>query len=443
MDVRRACASGVLAVLALCASPARAGSFFLEEQSVSGSGRAFAGQSARGQDASALFYNPANVTSLPSLEVTLGGYLAFARARLDDRGTEVRTPGAALGGSGPTRVTGSDGGNPLGTTPLAGLALALPLRDERTWLGFSASVPFGIDSDYDRGWFGRYSATRTDLRVMDFNPTLGFKLGETLCFGASVTLRHTRADFQSDLPDPLAPEGPSLATDGAVSIEGDDWDVGYALGLRYEPVEGTLLGVAYRSGTRADLEGRARFAGLRGPLAIRNGKLDASTRFGLPDIVLVGASHALTSDLTLLAQVNGFDWSDFDAVKIVLEDGSRIVRPQGYHDSWSAALGAEYRWSEALLLRAGVQLDKTPVDDSLRGARTPDDDRVRLAAGFTYDLSPNVRIDVSYAHVFVRDSDVDRTDRVFAGTPVEAQVQTRAETEASADILGVALRYTF
>jgi long-chain fatty acid transport protein len=431
------------ALCALAPRPSRAGSFFVEEQSVSGSGRALAGQSVLGEDASALFYNPANVTQMPALEIALGSYFAFVHADLDDRGSDASTLGTTLSGAGPTRVFGSDGGNPLGMTLLGSVALAMPLRDERSWLGVGVSAPFGIESDYGHDWFGRYSATRTDLRVIDVNPTFGYVVNESLSLGATLTFRHTEADFQSALPDPLATEGPSRATDGAVSIRGDDWDIGYALGLRYAPRPGTRIGLAYRSGTHADLEGRARFSGLRGPLAVRNGSIDASTKFGLPDIALLGVAQEITPRLTLLAQLNWFDWSDFEAVKIRLADGIRIVNPQGYHDSWSAALGAEYRFGDRLLLRAGAEFDKTPVDAGLRSARTPDDDRTRLTAGLSYELRPNLTLDVSYAHVFVRDSEVQRTDRIFADTPVEAQVQTRADTSASADIIGVALRYRF
>jgi long-chain fatty acid transport protein len=100
MNLHKPCMAGLLLVaavlLGLTASPARAGSFFIEEQSVSGSGRAFAGQSARGEDPSALFYNPANVVGMPALEVTLGSYLAFARAELEDRGSVASTLGAAI-----------------------------------------------------------------------------------------------------------------------------------------------------------------------------------------------------------------------------------------------------------------------------------------------------------------------------------------------------------
>jgi long-chain fatty acid transport protein len=439
---------GVRAVLAvaLCACPfgaARAGSFFIEEGSVSGTGRAFAGQSARGTDASAIFYNPANVVGLPSIQLVFGNYLALARADLDNTGSEVSTPGTALSGSGPSRVMGGDGGNPLGSKPLGSFAAGYALPDERTWLGLSVSTPFGIDIDFGNKYFGRYGATKTEMAVADVNPTIGYRLSDSLSVGASLVFRYTEADFQSALPDPLAPGGPTPDTDGEASIQGNDWDVGYAVGVRYQPVESTTVGIGYRSGTHAKLHGRARFSGLQGPLSVRNGRVGADTDFSLPDMVLIGAAHELTPRLTLLAQANWFDWSDFDAVQIETGDGTRINSEQGYHDSWSGSIGAEYRMTDALLLRAGAQIDKTPVDDSLRSVRTPDEDRLRLTAGFTYKLTSNLEMDVAYAHVFVRDSEIDRTDRVFEGTPVATTVQTRARAEASADIVGVAFRSTF
>jgi long-chain fatty acid transport protein len=178
-------------------------------------------------------------------------------------------------------------------------------------------------------------------------------------------------------------------------------------------------------------------------LASRNGRVGASTQFGLPDVVLIGVAHDVTPRLTLLAQANWFDWSDFDTVKIALDDGSRILNPQGYHDSWSGALGAEYRMTDALTLRTGVELDKTPVDDSLRSVRTPDEDRLRVNVGFSYALRENLHLDVSYGHVFLKAGEIDRNDVIFDGTPAATTVRTRARTEGGGDVVGVALRYTF
>ena len=419
---------------------ADAGSFFLEEQSVTGSGRALAGQSALADDASALFYNPANVAGKPWAQVTLGTYTALTWADLDDAGSATATPGS--GGS-PVVTHGGDGGNPFAPTILGGLAMSMPLPDERSWVGLGVSVPFGIDSDYGDEWFGRYSTTRTELIVADVSPTAGIALTDTLTVGASLIFRYARGKLESALPDPLAPGGPSPATDGAFSVEGDDWDLAYALGLRWEPRPGTTLGLAYRSGTRADLDGHARFSGLNGPLAARNGRISASTQLRLPSIALLGIAHQLTPRWMLMAQVNRFEWSDFDVVQIDLADGTRIDNVQGYHDTWSVSVGTEYRYSERLTLRAGAEIDKSPVDDRLRPARTPDDDRLRVAAGFTYALRDNLKIDFAYVHVFVEDSDLDRTDAVFAGTPVVSSVRTHARTEARSDLFGLSLRYHY
>jgi long-chain fatty acid transport protein len=438
--------SAILLMVGLGVVPtpsAHAGSFFLDDQSVSGSGRASAGASTLAEDASSLFYNPANAVDFPTFEITLGSYAAWAKARLENTASDVQTPGTIASGAQFSPTEGGEGGNPLGTSTLMNFAAAVALPDERTWLAFSVSAPFGMSIEYGKGWFGRYGSSETQLRVLDVGPSLAYRVSDRLAVGATLVLRHTSADFRSALPDPLALSGPSVERDGAISVTGDDWGLGFAVGLRADLTERTRLGLAYRSGTRADLSGRARFTGLQGPLRVRNGRVGASTEFGLPDLVFLGCAHQVSQRWTLLAQVNWFDWSDFKAVEVDLDDGTRLVNPQGYHDSYSVALGAEYAWSDRWTLRLGVQLDRTPIDDTLRSARTPDDDRLRLATGLSYQLREHVTLDFAYAHVFVRNSEIDRTDRVFATTPVASTVRTRASAESGADLVGIALRYRF
>ena len=65
--------SAAASTLLLCAaSGANAAGFYIQEQSVSGLGNAFAGQSAQPRDASILFYNPAGMTYLPGGNVNVG-----------------------------------------------------------------------------------------------------------------------------------------------------------------------------------------------------------------------------------------------------------------------------------------------------------------------------------------------------------------------------------
>ena len=434
-----------LILVAVLASPfpSQAGSFYLEEQSVRDSGRASAGQSAVSEDAASVFHNPASAAELDSTQITVGGYAALVRADLDDTGSEIVTPGTLASTAGGAATRGGDGGNPFGSQPLLSMASGFPLGDERTSLALSATVPFGIQSDYGSTWFGRYDSTRTDLTVAEASATLGRRVNDRLSAGVSLVLRYARAELERALPDPLEPAGSSPATDGRFSVEGDEWVIGYAAGLRYDPLPGTTVGVAYRSGSDLEMKGHTRLSGLRGPLAVENGRVGSSIELRIPDLLMLGIRQEITPRLTLLGQATRFDWGDFEDVEVELEGGRRIVNPQGYHDSWAVSLGAEYVWSERLTLRTGAQVDRTPVDSARRSARTPDADRLRVSLGFTYRLRDDVDLDFAYTHVFVEDSRIDRTDTVFEGTPVASTIHTRARAEASADVIGVALRYRF
>ena len=70
---------------------------------------------------------------------------------------------------------------------------------------------------------------------------------------------------------------------------------------------------------------------------------------------------------------------------------------------------AGYRLNDALTLRAGTAFDKSPVSDDYRTARVPDENRVWLAIGASYQVLPGVTVDAGYAHLFVKDSSIRET----------------------------------
>ena len=85
--------TSALALLA-GAQPADAAGFYIKEQSVTGLGRAFAGESAMSEDASTIFFNPAGMTRLQGPEASAGVHLLIPRADLENRGsTSHRTDG--------------------------------------------------------------------------------------------------------------------------------------------------------------------------------------------------------------------------------------------------------------------------------------------------------------------------------------------------------------
>ena len=63
-----------------------------------------------------------------------------------------------------------------------------------------------------------------------------------------------------------------------------------------------------------------------------------------------------------------------------------------------------------LSLRGGVAYDETPVSDAYRTARIPDGDRTWMAFGGQYRVSDRSTFDFGYAHLFIRDTHINKTE---------------------------------
>ena len=75
-------ASLTLAAAAGLSSSAFAAGFQLNEQSITGMGRSYAGEGIIGDDLSAAWYNPAGMTLLPGTQIQVGGYDEIGRAHV-------------------------------------------------------------------------------------------------------------------------------------------------------------------------------------------------------------------------------------------------------------------------------------------------------------------------------------------------------------------------
>lgn len=88
-----------------------------------------------------------------------------------------------------------------------------------------------------------------------------------------------------------------------------------------------------------------------------------------------------------------------------------LVTPQEWEDTFRYALGISYRPERRLILRSGLAYDETPIPNArLRSPRIPDQDRVWLTFGASYQHSETLSIDVGYAHLFIGDAAVDNTE---------------------------------
>jgi len=430
-------ACGITGLLSLTAGSALASSFALIEQSVSGMGTAYAIGSAGIGDASTVFFNPAGMSRLPGTNLSGGLQLVYSQVDVD---AEARYQDFLPPGVGGEDI---DGKEKTDTDLLAGVPSGYISHQysNRLWFGFGVNAPFGLETEYDDDWVGRYHAIKSELLTYNFNPSLAFKLSDRATLGFGVSAMYADGELTNALDVGLSVGSPGTL-DHRVKMTADDWGFGFNTGLLLEPTDKTRIGLHYRSKIDLKLEGDAKVTGAVTQL---NGKQDAKLDITLPDSVSLSAVHALNPQWNIMADVTWTHWSEVETLDIKLADGSQSVAVWDYDDSMRYAIGAEYQRNQAWTLRTGLALDKSPVpSSSLRSPRVPDEERIWLSFGATYRYSPELTFDVGYAHLFVDDPKLngvpDNHDPSEAPTGAH---NLSGDYDAAVDILGVQVNWKF
>lgn len=415
--------------LACGLSTAQAAGFFLEERSVKASGRAFAGAAVQADDASVLSFNPAAITQLAGLQVAAGAYAIIPKASLTDRGSSADVgpfTGIPVGGR------AEDQG--FSAQPSGYLYATLPLSDA-LWAGLGVSAPFGLKDDYKEDYFGRYDSTRSEVMVIEIAPTLAYRLAPGVSLGGTLAFQRSTATLVSAIPNPFDPQVPNPASDGSFKVKGNDWSLGYSVGLLFEPAAHVRIGVSYRGAVDHRLKGTATTDFL-GSVTEQGVEADLD----LPDVISIAIAYDISPTWTLLAQVNRFGWSRFDEVRLEFDDTTELPSPENFRDTWGFSVGAQVQATENWTLRGGVEFDEAPSVDAFRSTRIPDANRLWLAVGASYRLSDRFTIDFSYVHMFKKTEEINRT------TPfplLATTVTTIGTTDTSSNVLGIGVSTAF
>jgi long-chain fatty acid transport protein len=413
-DMRRALLVAAIAVaLGTSASRAYASGFQLVEQNGSGMGNAYSGQAAAAEDASTVFWNPAGLTRLPGLQVVAA--LNFIRpiSDFDNRGSTPATLQPTLGG------TGGDGGS-LELVPNGYVSYeTLP---GMIWTGIGVNVPFGLVTEWDSGWMGRFHAIKSEVRSININPTVAWKIVPALSVGAGANYQWFDAELTNSVNYSAAAFGAGGAAalaalaaagcgtvaggcEGVAKVSGDAWSWGWNVGAMIELPTRTRVGLTYRSKVKHHIEGDVSFSNRPALLAAGLPNGDVKTTIELPDTASVAVSQQVIPKLQLLADFTWTGWSSIQDLSIFRTSGAPLTStPLAFDDSWRVGLGANYQATEMAKLRLGVAYDTTPVRSEFRTPRLPDEDRTWFAAGVQWAFSRQVAIDVGAAYLLVEDA---------------------------------------
>ncbi|EIK51459.1 long-chain fatty acid transporter [Stutzerimonas stutzeri TS44] len=418
-----------LAVGAMSGHTMAAG-FALNEQSISGMGTSYAGRSSSADDASTLFGNPAGMSRLTREEVSFGMAAIHAQTDIKDASAASRQlppAGARL------PVDGSNDGDMVPFTAVPMGYYVNPI-DDKWALGVGVYVPFGLISDYESGFQGRYHGDYSEVRVITVQPTVSYRFNDKLSVGFGPTLNRIDGELQSAVF--------MGASDGRVKVKGDDTAVGFNAGVLYEFTPHTRMGVTYHSKVEYTLEGDTRITGV-GFGAANGSKYDASLDLTTPESVDVSLTHELNDRWTLYAGAMWTRWSRFEAIIIENEgvpgplQGSLapIIENQEWHDTWSYALGAAFKLNQQWTLRSGLAFDQSPTNNVDRSPRIPTGDRTAVSLGLAWNPTEDVTVDLAYSYLWEEDTKI-RHNHPSKGI-------YNATYENSAHGFGAALSYRF
>ncbi len=411
----------VLLASLLCTT-AHAAGFALIEQNASGMGNAFAGAAAVAEDASTIFFNPAGMTYLPDSQAVFAAHVLRTSAELSDNGS-VAGFGKPLNGN----------GGDLGDWALLPNLYINKAINDRIQLGLGINAPFGLKTEYEPTWLGRFQAIKSEVKSININPSISFKASDALSLGFGVSAMRASATLTRAVNFGGAGEG-------TVGVQGDGWGYGYNLGAIYQITPDTRLGLAYRSKVDQTLKGDVHFTR---PAAIPaaaapDGGIKASV--ALPETVSLSALSRINDQWDLLGDITWTRWSRFKELRIIRDTGALLqLTTENWENTLRFSVGANYRYSDSLKLRAGVAYDQDAIKDQFRTARIPGNDRTWLSLGAQYKISDKSVVDVAYSHLFIKDAPIDDNQSTLPS------VNGRVKGEYSGDIniLSAQLSYNF
>ena len=411
--MKKSAAALVLTGVAAATSTALAAGFQLTEQSSLGLGRAYAGAGIVGDDLSAVHYNPAGMTLLEGTRFQAG------------------TTWIALNADYNGKDGSSENGRLKGQMIPAGYVTHQV--NDKIWLGFAMTVPFGMGTEYDKGWAENQRGTDAKIYTFDMNPNIAWKVSEFLSVGAGVSVQYAKAKLGMGLKSPEL----AAINDGYLGhgkIEGDSWDWGYNLGIMISPTDKLRFGLAYRSSIEHDAEGTFKFSdgqnlstvpvpGDKLPnLAGLNGFVfDMSTSIETPDTIMLTSTWKATDQLRLSGLIRWANWSDFKELNIKNSIPAGLIAENPavqqfsekdvineWQDTWLFSIGADYKINDAFTIRGGLAYETSPIDDqSTRMAVIPDTDRIWFSLGASWYPTQDLQFDVGATYLMgIGDSDL-------------------------------------
>jgi len=397
---------------------AEAGGFAIREQSAKHQGMSFAGDAVCGDSIAGTFWNSAVVTCAHGLVVegSLSGIIPI---------TEVTTnpfPGSLFGAGSPIANFGDPG--KIGEAAIVPATTVAYGIDEHWSVGVTVNAPYGLSTDTRFNNAAQIYGRKSEVVSINANPVVGFRFNEVFALAAGVQVQY----FDVKLTQAVSP----LPRTPSAELKGDDIGFGFTAGILITPSPDTEIGIGFRSSIEHSVDGNLFLPGFPA--------LPVSTDPKLPDMISASFRQRITPAFTLYGTAEWSNWSEFGTFDVINKGTGTVATtlPFEYDDGWFFSLGGEYEFTNGWTARAGIGWEISPVSDQVRSVRLPDDDRLWLSVGASYDITESMTFNAGYSFLSTFGTTIDYSP----GNPhYVAPVTFSGDVDAQVHIVSLGLSY--
>ncbi len=371
-----------LSMATVSSLPAFAEGFRIIDQSAAatGQGGAFAAQA---DDPSAVHFNPAAMTDLPGLQLTMGTLLV-------NGDIDVRPA------SGPA-VAGDFGGT-FANPPPSSFFVTARLRDfgiaslDFLTLGLGVHSPFGNLVRYPPSSGLAPALTKSAAPIINIKPTVAFRVHPSFALGFGLDIYTFSGLFGEGHVESQQRLGRRPGDD--VELNGRDTALGYNVSLLFTPLRNDReqplinLAVVYRSQATLNLTGQ--FLNNSQGMA-----LGAQADLPLPQVVTAGLAawpiRNTQREWKVEMDLDYADWTSFDNADVRLSNGVTLPSPRNWQDSYVFMAGTEYKWIRPdplpdwdVTVRGGYAFADSPVPERTFRPDVPDSNYHAYSVGLGF-----------------------------------------------------------
>jgi len=389
----------------------------------------------KAMDASANFNNPATLTDLTNIQVTVGFVTEHPRGSVRGTRNGVGWPG------------GDQTMDP-GLFWLPHFQLAVPLPADFAF-GLGISPEFGLGTKYADIWPMNWSTTETTVQGLVINPNLAYKITDKWSVGAGV--RWLFFDFEQyskpQVVGDMSAYGVNKTFDMGMAenrLKGDNaWkSIGWQIGTKYDVTDTFSVGAVYKSAIDVTVKGKTTttlshyneqtistlapalaylkgipvdmakqylYQTIRNGVASHNGAAEADLT--LPQSIIVGCNWDVLPTWHLGSAVSWTQWSQFDTLHFNLQGGNKDVGLD-WRDTWRGSIGSCWDFAEDWKWMISYVYDMDSTASTQTSAMLPPADRHIAATGFAWNFWAGFELALSYSCIFMDGRGMDTFDEL-------------------------------